>query len=116
TRIRAAMSYLVFISGPTGYELREHDGDPPSVGAEVEHEGHMLRVSKLAPAVAAAALRHMSGEGMSWCLAPDVSGEGMSGAWHRPCPTRRCPRRLRGRGRALARGRSRSRRGQRRRR
>lgn len=43
------MSYLVFISRPTGYELREHDGDPPSVGAEVEHEGHMLRVSKLAP-------------------------------------------------------------------
>ena len=42
------MSYLVFVSKPSGYELREHDGDPPSVGAEVEQDGEPLRVTKVA--------------------------------------------------------------------
>ena len=41
--------YLLFISKPTGYELRERDGDLPAVGDIVELEDCRLRVSKLAP-------------------------------------------------------------------
>jgi hypothetical protein len=43
------VSYLLFVSKPTGYELHEQDGDPPSVGDEVEFDERRLRVSKLAP-------------------------------------------------------------------
>jgi hypothetical protein len=43
------MGYLVFISRPTGYELREYEGDPPQVGGEFEHDGQTYRVAKLAP-------------------------------------------------------------------
>ncbi len=43
------MSYLVFVTKPTGYELREEQGDPPHVGAEIEVEDRKLRVTKLAP-------------------------------------------------------------------
>jgi hypothetical protein len=43
------MSFLVFISKPSGYELHEHEGDPPPVGAELEHDGRTLRVSKVGP-------------------------------------------------------------------
>jgi hypothetical protein len=43
------MSYLLFVSKPTGYELREGDGEPPSVGDVVEEEDGRMRVSKLAP-------------------------------------------------------------------
>ena len=42
------MSYLLFVSKPTGYELRERDGDPPSIGDVVEEEDGRMRVSKLA--------------------------------------------------------------------
>ncbi|MDX6486415.1 MAG: hypothetical protein QOF43_1568, partial [Gaiellaceae bacterium] len=42
------MSYLVFVSKPSGYELREQDGDPPSIGAEIEQDGKTLRVTKIA--------------------------------------------------------------------
>jgi hypothetical protein len=42
------MSYLLFISKPTGYELHERDGEPPSVGDVVEEEDGRMRVSKLA--------------------------------------------------------------------
>jgi hypothetical protein len=45
----ASNGYLLFVSKPTGYELRERDGDPPAVGDEVEEEDGRLRVSKLAP-------------------------------------------------------------------
>jgi hypothetical protein len=41
--------YLLFISKPTGYELREREGEPPAVGDVVELEDGRLRVSKLAP-------------------------------------------------------------------
>ena len=47
--IPSAMSYLVFVTKPTGYELREQEGDPPQVGAEIEVDDRKLRVSKLAP-------------------------------------------------------------------
>ncbi|MFL5950316.1 MAG: hypothetical protein ACJ74M_01825 [Gaiellaceae bacterium] len=42
-------SYLLFVWKPTGYELREADGDVPSVGSEVEQDDQMLRVTKVAP-------------------------------------------------------------------
>jgi hypothetical protein len=41
------MSYLLFVSKPTGYELRERDGEPPSIGDVVEEEDGGMRVSKL---------------------------------------------------------------------
>jgi hypothetical protein len=43
------MSYLVFISRPTGYELSEYEGDPPVVGSEFDHDGQTYRVAKVAP-------------------------------------------------------------------
>jgi hypothetical protein len=43
------MGYLVFISRPTGYELREYEGDPPPVGGEFVHDGQTYRVAKVAP-------------------------------------------------------------------
>lgn len=41
--------YLLFIWKPTGYELREVEGEPPAVGAEVEADEKRLRVTKVAP-------------------------------------------------------------------
>jgi hypothetical protein len=43
------MGYLVFIGRPTGYELREYEGDPPAVGSEFDHDGQTFRVAKIAP-------------------------------------------------------------------
>ena len=43
-----AEGYLLFVSKPTGYELRERDGEPPAVGEEVEEEDGVLRVAKIA--------------------------------------------------------------------
>lgn len=45
----AENGYLLFISKPTGYELREREGEVPAVGEEVEEGEERLRVSKLAP-------------------------------------------------------------------
>jgi hypothetical protein len=42
-------TYLLFVWKPTGYELREGQGEPPAVGAEVEAENGTLRVTKIAP-------------------------------------------------------------------
>jgi hypothetical protein len=41
--------YLVFVWTPAGYELREHEGDPPEVGTELEVGDRMERVSKIGP-------------------------------------------------------------------
>ena len=41
--------YLLFVSKPSGYELREQEGDPPAVGSEVEADDKRMRVSKIAP-------------------------------------------------------------------
>ena len=41
--------YLLFVWKPSGYELREADGEVPPVGAEVEQDGTRLRVTKVAP-------------------------------------------------------------------
>jgi hypothetical protein len=45
----ASDGYLLFVSKPTGYELREREGEPPSVGEVVEEEDGRLRVNKIAP-------------------------------------------------------------------
>jgi hypothetical protein len=42
-------TYLLFVWKPTGYELREEEGEPPAVGAEVEADDGKLRVTKVAP-------------------------------------------------------------------
>ena len=42
------MSYLVFVWKPSGYELREREGDPPSVGDELEEDGRQMSVVKVA--------------------------------------------------------------------
>ena len=43
------MTFLVFVSKPSGYELREREGEPPPVGAEVEEDEVRMRVIKVAP-------------------------------------------------------------------
>ncbi|HYY64399.1 MAG TPA: hypothetical protein VE688_07290 [Gaiellaceae bacterium] len=45
----AENGYLLFVSKPTGYELRERNGMPPGVGDEVEDGDMRLRVSKIGP-------------------------------------------------------------------
>ena len=42
-------NYLLFVWKPSGYELREAEGDVPSVGSEVEQDDLRLRVTKVAP-------------------------------------------------------------------
>ena len=42
------MSYLVFVWRSSGYELREREGDPPSVGDQVEEDGVQMSVVKVA--------------------------------------------------------------------
>ena len=44
-----ADGHLLFVWKPSGYELREQDGDAPAVGAEVEADGQPMRVTKVAP-------------------------------------------------------------------
>ena len=41
------MTYLLFVWTPSGYELREQDGEPPSVGDQVELEDMRLSITKL---------------------------------------------------------------------
>ena len=45
----ASDGYLLFVSKPSGYELREREGEPPGVGDVVEEEDGRLRVTKIAP-------------------------------------------------------------------
>jgi hypothetical protein len=44
------VKHLLFVSKPTGYELRERDGELPAVGAVVEEEdaGRMV-VTRIGP-------------------------------------------------------------------
>jgi hypothetical protein len=39
--------YLLFVWSPTGYSLREREGDVPRVGDELEEDGRNLVVSKV---------------------------------------------------------------------
>ena len=41
------MSYLLFVWKPTGYELREQDGEPPKPGDRVELDEKQLEITKL---------------------------------------------------------------------
>ena len=43
------MKYLLFVWRPTGYELRERDGEAPSVGSVVEEEEGRMVVTRVAP-------------------------------------------------------------------
>jgi hypothetical protein len=45
---RVPERYLLFVWKPTGYELRERDGEPPKVGDEVEEDGVQMTVTKVA--------------------------------------------------------------------
>jgi hypothetical protein len=42
-----ARGYVLFVWSPTGYTLREVDGEPPRVGDEIEEEGRRLVITKL---------------------------------------------------------------------
>ena len=42
-----ADTHVLFVSKPTGYELRQADGDPPPVGSTVEIEEARYFVSKI---------------------------------------------------------------------
>ena len=41
--------HLVFVGKPSGYELREREGDPPAVGDQVEEDETLMTVTKVAP-------------------------------------------------------------------
>ncbi len=41
------MTYLLFVWSPSGYELKEQDGEPPKVGDEVEVDERRLRITKI---------------------------------------------------------------------
>ena len=43
------MAYLLFVWKPSGYELHEHEGDPPAVGDTVEEDSARMIVTKVAP-------------------------------------------------------------------
>ena len=44
-----ADTHLLFIWKATGYELREREGEPPSVGAVLDLEEGRQQVNRLAP-------------------------------------------------------------------
>jgi hypothetical protein len=41
--------YLLFVWKPSGYELVVQEGEPPSIGAQIDVDGSLLEVTKLAP-------------------------------------------------------------------
>jgi hypothetical protein len=43
------MAYLLFVSKPTGYELRERDGELPQVGSVVDEEEGRMMVTRVGP-------------------------------------------------------------------
>ncbi len=44
-----ADKFLLFVSKPSGYELRERDGELPEAGEELDEEEGRMRVLKVAP-------------------------------------------------------------------
>ena len=44
-----AEGHVLFVWSPSGYELRDAQGEVPQVGAEVEQDGTRFRVTKVAP-------------------------------------------------------------------
>jgi hypothetical protein len=43
------MKYLLFVSKPTGYELRERDGELPAVGSVLEENEGRMMVTRVGP-------------------------------------------------------------------
>ena len=43
------MKYLLFVWKPTGYELRERDGELPSLGAVLDEEDGRMMVTRVGP-------------------------------------------------------------------
>jgi hypothetical protein len=43
------MAYLLFVSKPTGYELRARDGELPQVGTVLEEEEGRMMVTRIGP-------------------------------------------------------------------
>jgi hypothetical protein len=43
------MAYLLFVSKPTGYELRERDGELPQLGSVVDEEEGRMMVTRVGP-------------------------------------------------------------------
>ena len=43
------MPYLVFVWKPTGYELREREGEVPAVGSVVDEEEGRMLVTRVGP-------------------------------------------------------------------
>ena len=41
------MTYLIFVWSPSGYQLKEQEGDPPKVGDEIEVDERRLRITKV---------------------------------------------------------------------
>ncbi|HEY1369897.1 MAG TPA: hypothetical protein VGF23_22415 [Gaiellaceae bacterium] len=44
-----AEGHVLFVWSPSGYELRDAQGDAPQVGAEIDQDGTKFRVTKLGP-------------------------------------------------------------------
>jgi hypothetical protein len=44
-----AETYLLFVSKPSGYELREREGEPPAPGKTVEEDEGPMMVTKIGP-------------------------------------------------------------------
>lgn len=43
------MKHLLFVSKPTGYELRERDGELPAVGTVLDEEDGRMVVTRVGP-------------------------------------------------------------------
>jgi hypothetical protein len=43
------MKYLLFVWKPTGYELRERDGELPALGAVLDEEEGRMVVTRIGP-------------------------------------------------------------------
>jgi hypothetical protein len=43
------MKYLLFVWKPTGYELRERDGELPAVGTVLDEEEGRMLVTRIGP-------------------------------------------------------------------
>jgi hypothetical protein len=44
-----AEKYLLFVWKPTGYELREREGDVPAIGTVLDDEDGRMMVTRVAP-------------------------------------------------------------------
>lgn len=47
--MHGSQQYLLFVWRTSGYELIQQEGEPPGIGAQVEVDGQLLEVTKVAP-------------------------------------------------------------------